>query len=208
MERVDAIKAAIARDLQCLNDDSKFARRKAIENLKRETLDIKPELQSNEMRAILSVTQQPVLKLLSDSVEKCRELAVTYLTQCLTVAADITEILPYIFPVLVQRLGQPTITEPSEEVRLLLVELIGTVILLTKKHVAPYLDELIIIFKRTIGDQYPEVKKQSCKYASLLARSTADTFHMQSESLIKPLLESMTHQHSKVRTEVVLALGT
>ena len=207
MDRIESVKQLIARSVSCLNEESKFSRKRAIENIKKETLDIIPPLQSHEMRAILGVLLHPTLKLFSDPVEICRELSVKYLMQCFEGANDITDALPYTFPVLIQRLGQPSLTEPSEEVRLLLIEFIGVIIKLSNKNIAPYLDDLITIFKKAIIDPYPEVKKLSCKCAAQLARTIPETFHTQSESLIKPLLESISHQHSKVRVEVIFAIG-
>ena len=107
----------------------------------------------------------------------------------------------------VQRLGQLEITEPSEEIRLQLVGLAVLLVELTRKNIAPYLDDLIRILQRTIVDSYPEVKKTSCHCASILARSIPEYFHMQSESLIKPLLLTVSHQHSKVRVITIQTIG-
>jgi dynein assembly factor 5, axonemal len=63
------------------------------------------------------------------------------------------------------------------------------------------------ILQRTIIDPFPEVKKESCLCASKLAKAIPQYFHMQSESLIKPLLVTLTHQHSRVRIAAVLAIG-
>ena len=86
----------------------------------------------------------------------------------------------------------------------------------------PYLTDMTSILRQTIVDPYPEIKKvfsaallytihslpivsmslmqESCICASRLAKAIPAVFHQQSESLAKPLLVSMTHQHSKVRT--------
>ena len=56
-------------------------------------------------------------------------------------------------------------------------------------------------------DPYPEIKKSSCACASLLAKSLPQQFHTQSESLITPLLMTVSHQHSKVRIAAVTAIG-
>ena len=63
------------------------------------------------------------------------------------------------------------------------------------------------ILQRTIVDQYPEVKKESCQCASKLAKAVPQVFHQQSESLIKPLILTLSHQHSKVRVAAILAIG-
>jgi len=56
-------------------------------------------------------------------------------------------------------------------------------------------------------DPFPDIKKESCVCASLLARTIPQHFHTQSESLIKPLLMTVSHQHSKVRLAAVSCIG-
>ena len=98
-----------------------------------------------------------------------------------------------------QRLGQEEIVEPSEELRLqILDDILMPCIEFSGKAIVGYLDELINILKKTILDPYAEVRKSSCKISSKVARTIPEHFHLQSESLIKPLMLSITHQHSKV----------
>jgi len=52
-------------------------------------------------------------------------------------------LLQCIVPTLSQRLAQPQITEPAEELRLKLVELMHSMISRCDVHVAPYLDDLV-----------------------------------------------------------------
>lgn len=51
----------------------------------------------------------------------------------------------------------------------------------------------------------PAQREQPCE---LLAFRPADHFHMQSESLIGPLMQTIAHQHWKVRVAVIEATGT
>ncbi|XP_030888045.1 dynein assembly factor 5, axonemal, partial [Leptonychotes weddellii] len=55
---------------------------------------------------------------------------------------------------------------------------------------------------------FAAVRRESCECAAGLARATPDHFHMQSESLIGPLMQSISHQHWKVRVAVIEATGT
>ncbi|CAI9611926.1 unnamed protein product, partial [Staurois parvus] len=66
---------------------------------------------------------------------------------------------------------------------------------------------MVRIFQRTIVDPFPEVKKESCRCAANYARTIPEHFHMQSESLIKPLMQTISHQHSKVRVAVIQTTG-
>ena len=73
--------------------------------------------------------------------------------------ADSSVFLPYIIPTVAQRLGQPEITEPCEELRLSLVQLLTVLTEITKSKVGLYIDDLVRIMQRTVVDQFHEVKK-------------------------------------------------
>ena len=203
----DEIIQNISRHLNCLGDDNRNTRKRALEGIRKETIGRKPEIDSQVLKMVLNTVAKPVLKILSDPVEKCREHSIAYLSDCFEKVPEPYECLPFVIPVLVQRLGQPEIVEVSEELRLNLVEFIHSVINLSGKYIAVYLDDLIQILQRTIVDPYPEVKKCSCLCSADLSKSIPEQFHMQSESLIKPLLQTISHQHSKVRVEAVKAIG-
>ena len=49
--------------------------------------------------------------------------------------------------------------------------------------------------------------QESCNCSIKLAKAIPATFHQQSESLAKPLLSSMTHQHSRVRVACLKVRG-
>ena len=62
-------------------------------------------------------------------------------------------------PVLVARLGTPEITESSEELRLVCVTYLSSILDICIAKVAPYLSDMISILQQTLVDPYPEVKK-------------------------------------------------
>ncbi|XP_063446275.1 dynein axonemal assembly factor 5-like [Mytilus trossulus] len=197
----------IARHINCLTEDNRNTRKRALEGIRKDTLDRNPSLQVSELTHILSEIIKPLLKAFSDPVEKCRSLAISTVKDYCKVIEKPVRFLPYIMPVLVQRLGQQDITESSEELRLLLVEFCLDIVEFSGKDIHIFLDDFIKILQRTLIDAYPEVKKESCRCSSAIAKSVPEYFHMQSETLIKPLLMSITHQHSKVRTLVIQTIG-
>nr|XP_039265298.1 dynein assembly factor 5, axonemal-like [Styela clava] len=200
----DDIRRNIQRHVNCLSDSSKITRKRGLLEIKKETISRK--LGSTILQDISADILKPVLKCFSDTSEINRELSANFVIEYFTILPTTEMSLGYILPCLVQRLGQEEIVEPSEELRLLLVEnLLGLTIELCGKKTAGFLDELIQILKRTIIDPYGEVVKASCKVASELARCVPEYFHMQSESLILPLMHSIRHQHSKVRVAVLEA---
>ena len=75
------------------------------------------------------------------------------------VVMDFSVALPYLMPVLVARLGQQDITEPSEELRLLMLIMMTSFTDLCGSKMAPYLSDTVTILQRTLVDPYHEVKK-------------------------------------------------
>lgn len=196
---------SIARHVNSLADDSRLARKKSVEaigkELNKEQTDVL--VRQKVFQSIL----KNVLKLWSDPVEKCRELSISLTFQTVKESDNIGVYLPALIPLLVQRLGQQDIVEPSEEIRFQLVKLLAWIIETAGKLLASYLDELISVLQRVIVDPYPEVKKESCRCASAVAKAIPEQFHMQSASLIPPLQTTISHQHSRVRVEAIHAIG-
>ena len=204
---VENILRNITRFINGLTDENRNTRKKALEGITKEILRRKPQLEPGDVQEILNEILKNLLQILSDPVEKCRELSLCFMTDCLKIVPEPHEFLSFAIPVVVQRLGQQDIVETSEEMRLSLVKLLLMLVESCKKRMGPYVDDMVKILQRTIVDPYPEVKKESCHCSSALAKAVPEFFHMQSETLIKPLLMSVSHQHSRVRVEVVKAIG-
>ena len=195
------------RHLNCLVEENRNSRKRAIEGITKETILRKPALEPLVIQEVFDEILKSLLKIFADPVEKNRELVIALIGKCLDIVPQPHLFLPFLVPTLAQRLGQQEMVESSEEVRLVLVEMLSKIIDLSGKKIAAYLDDLINVLQKTIVDPYPEVKKESCKCASALAKSIPEHFHMQSETLIKPLLLIISHQHSKVRLHSVEAIG-
>lgn len=69
------------------------------------------------------------------------------------------ECLSIVVPVLVARLGQAEIVEPSEEVRLSLMGFVAELIKFCTTGMAPFVGDMVLILQQTLCDPYPEVKK-------------------------------------------------
>ncbi|XP_033908011.2 dynein axonemal assembly factor 5-like [Acipenser ruthenus] len=197
---------AMARHLNCLNDENKITRKKALESIRKETLDQK--LSSLVLQEVFTILLKPLLKCLSDPMEKCRETAIQMISDFIRNTPEPQESLPYFIATVAQRLGSQDIVEPAEELRLALVEVLTLTVEVCGKRLAPYLEDMVRILQRTIVDPFPDVKKESCKCAAIYAKCIPEHFHMAADSLIKPLMQTISHQHSKVRVSVIQATGT
>uniref|UniRef100_UPI00398F4AEE dynein axonemal assembly factor 5-like isoform X2 n=1 Tax=Pristiophorus japonicus TaxID=55135 RepID=UPI00398F4AEE len=211
-QQAAAVCQALGRHLSCLasESESKSSRRRALECIRAEVVGPGPGSgrPGGVRQRLLTALLPPLLRGLSDPAERCRELAALTLAELLRAAPRPHEALPLLVPAAVQRLGLAELSEPAEELRLALLELLVLTVELCGNKLAPYLDDMVRILQRTIVDPFPEVKKKSCECAAKYAKWTPETFHMQSESLIKPLMQTITHQHSKVRVAVIKATGT
>ncbi|KAM7386886.1 hypothetical protein PAMA_009488 [Pampus argenteus] len=193
------------RHLNCLNEDNKATRKRALELIKRETVDKK--LSSTVLQEVFSALLKPLLKCLSDPMERCRETAIATITEFIRCVPKPEQSLPYLMPCLAQRLGEKEIQEPAEELRLSAVEMLTLTVEVCGAQLAPYLTEMITMLQRTIVDPFPDVKRESCKCTVNFAKCLPEHFHLQAESLVKPLMQTIAHQHSRVRVSVIEATG-
>ena len=203
----NAIVKSIYRHINCLNDENRNMRKIALENIRNDTIYHKPPLNMDELEYIFSEIMKPLLKSFSDPVEKCREISIVIVQSFFAVISELSERLSYVIPVIVQRLGQQDIIEPSEEIRLQLMRLLSLIIDKSGCNISVYMDDITKVLVRTLIDAFPDIRKESCLCCSQIAKSIPDTFHMVSESYINPLLLSITHQHSKNRRLVVTTIG-
>ena len=204
---VSEVRQAIARHINCLGEGSRMAKRRALDNIRKETLEKQPPLDKEVLQGVLEAEAKPLLKCIGDPVDKCRELSVQLIQDFVVTIPRPAEILPYLIPTIVTRLGNQEMIEAAEEIRLALVELMTKLIELTSKNLPPFLDDFILILQRTIVDPFADVRRESCSCTCKLARSIPQHFHLQSESLVAPLLQAISHQHSKVRVQVVYTIG-
>ncbi|XP_004629637.1 dynein assembly factor 5, axonemal [Octodon degus] len=204
----------LGRLLPGLETDSKLGRRRALEALQHvmeETAGPSADpaaFQGPWARLLLP----RLLRLLADPAEGCRAQAVHLLDLGLRRAARPCDALPRLLPALTARLTRPDPARPPpeacEELRLALVQLLGLTVSLGGAALAPHLDDVVRALRDALLDPFAAVRRESCECAAALARATPDHFHMQSESLISPLMHTISHQHWKVRVAVIEATGT
>ncbi|XP_031420649.1 dynein axonemal assembly factor 5 isoform X2 [Clupea harengus] len=88
-----------------------------------------------------------------------------------------------------------------------MLEVISLTVEVCGKRLVPYIDDMVKILERTIVDPFPDAKRESCKCTISFAKTVPEHFHMQAESLVKPLMQTIAHQHSRVRVAVIEATG-
>lgn len=176
----------IQRDLNCLSDESKTKRKFGLMNLYKMFVTQETKIEKRVMQHILMDVQKPLLKRFSDPVEKCRELAILIIKKFFEECDDLTVTFPYIFPVLVEKLGAvdlegtdnlPDVMKPppsqkpkiiisppetSEEIRLMIAEVVTLMINSTIADCfRAYIDDLVNILCTLIMDPYGEVVREA-----------------------------------------------
>lgn len=201
---------ALSRPLSCLQgpECGRAARLRALEAIRAEVQE-RP-LSSEAVQEVFEAQLvRPLARCLAgDAAERCRELALQLLLHGLSRCERPGEALPVLLPVLAQRLGPPQGAEPCEELRLGLLQLLGLLLRRGGTAVAPYLSDVVGILQAALLDHFAEVRRESCRCAVACAQAVPEHFHMQSESLIKPLMQTISHQHYRVRVDVIQATGT
>ncbi|KAM5300602.1 dynein axonemal assembly factor 5 [Glossophaga mutica] len=207
---------ALSRLLPGLEADSKLGRRRALEALQRALEAGRPDAPAADPAAFQGpwarLLLPRLLRCLADPAEGCRALAAHLLALGLRRAARPRDALPRLLPALAARLAGPDPArrpppEACEELRLALVQLLRLAVDLGGAALAPHLDDAVRALRCTILDPFAAVRRESCECAAALARATPDHFHMQAESLVGPLMQSIAHQHWKVRVAVLEATG-
>ncbi|XP_066582269.1 dynein axonemal assembly factor 5 [Prorops nasuta] len=146
-------------------------------------------------------------RLLNDEAEICRDHAIEIIKRFLTVIPPDEKHVVFVIPSLARRLGCQELIETSEEVRLCCVIFLKIIIPRYKDHLSLYIDDLVYILAKTVTDNYPSVKRESCESISELAKTLPAKFYARSVNFIKPILSNFSHQHYKVRSIAVKTIG-
>lgn len=163
-----------------------------------------------DLRNIFTETYMYSLNGLRDKTESVREQAIQFVTFLYIEILPLNDFyLTYLFPILVERIGSVEIVEESEEIRLQLLQLMNDII--TKysgtEQLRPFLNDSVIVLSELVKDKYPAIKELCCYVILNLSKALNRDFHMQAETLIKPVLTCFNHQRFKVRVAGIKAIG-
>ena len=173
---------------------------------------------------VLPQIQKLLFKRMSDKVEKNRELACLIVKEFFSQVDDLTLSIPYLFPVLVDRLnaedlegieGLPEEMRPSasqkahvmvdppedsEEVRILIAEIMTIIVSSTVFDcLRPYVDTIVNILRALCMDPAGPVIIEGCAAMREFAVLGNDQLLHFSESMGRALFTAFVHKHAKVR---------
>ncbi|GFO25558.1 dynein, axonemal, assembly factor 5 [Plakobranchus ocellatus] len=200
-ENSNAVVQSLTRHINCLGEDNRNTRKNALISIRKEVFDRKAPLSSRELESVSIEVLKPLLKSFSDPVEKCRELSIDIVSCFLKSVPTVESKLSYVVPILVQRLGQQEIVEPSEEIRSLLVCLLHFIVEKAGKTIGVYVDDCVQILQRTLVDPFPEtpsVRKAVTRVVGgwLLDLPDRYSYH---HKLIPLLLTSLSDEQTDIR---------
>ncbi|KAL4709945.1 hypothetical protein ACJJTC_003908 [Scirpophaga incertulas] len=191
-----------------LQSESKIARKEALINIRKKIFEDSSNTDC-DLPKVFTEIYAYILKSFSDVSEACREISAH-------IVSDFIEHLPlndyyltYILPVLVRRIGCPEIIEESEEIRLILIQLLHQIIEKYKvsHFLSPFMNEFTSILTKTSTDPFPKVKLEACECIIFITQVLKRDFHFQSENFVKPVLSNFSHQHFRVRAAAVKTIG-
>lgn len=193
-----------------LQSDDKRVRKQALIDFQKFLSNPGEEFTFEDLRNIFNETHMYTVNALRDKAEPVREQAIKFMEFYFVEKMPLSDYyLTYIFPVIVERIGTVELVEESEEIRLCLVQFVQAIInrYSNTRELKPFLNDIITILCETVKDKYPAIKETSCKCIIDLASALPRDFHLQCESLVKPVLTTFSHQRFKIRVEAVKCIG-
>ncbi|XP_052759534.1 dynein axonemal assembly factor 5 [Galleria mellonella] len=204
----DNPRGALEKHINALQSELKMTRKQALVNINKEIFE-NPANSDCDLTVVFPEIYAYILKSFSDQSEACREYAALIISNFIERLPLNDYYLTYILPVLVRRIGCPEIVEESEEIRLVLIELVHKILDKYKvPHLlSPFINDFTSILTKTSTDPFPKVKLEACECIILLTKLIERDFHFQSESYVKPVLSNFAHQHFRVRVAAIKAIG-
>ncbi|XP_071518457.1 dynein axonemal assembly factor 5 [Panulirus ornatus] len=195
---------AILSEMQNVN---KAKRRKALERFQQLTFESDKILDKDYLTEILGFSLTLLITRMSDESEVNRMNASNIVLRFIQESVVREEHMIDIIPIVHHRLATVPVIEESEDVRLLLINIIHALTVNFEEKLITYMNDVVDILKASVIDCSPEVRKAASECVSTYAKASKAKFHMQSGSLVKPLLKGLGHQRFKNRIACLYALG-
>ncbi|KAG3121103.1 hypothetical protein PI125_g590 [Phytophthora idaei] len=204
------------RDVNCLADSDRSVRRRAADKLNRALQNEASRVSAAVLRTLcVSNLQRPLLQCAeTDVVERCRERALTSLLfLCEHGALEPSNTtLKELVALADARLGKMPYPEPTEEIRLLILQLLHAFLeqFAAVKDAPTSLRDVITELANALGktavDPFPDAKKMSAECVILISKSWKGDVGMQIGTIVRPMVVNLSHQHSRVRVCALQAL--
>jgi len=231
MDTPETFLAYLQRDINCLSEESLGVRQQSLVKLEKVLVQQVDNLPVDIIDAVADALLKPLLKRVKDKSEKCRELSVRILRSLVENTSDLASMLPYVFPILVMRLGAEDIEgvahlpevmrpapeqkpteiarpcEESEEVRLELAHFVSSLLRrCNQAQIYSYVDEATGLIRAGVMDPFHEVKNHSCETMTAFCYNHHEMLLHFAEPMGRSLTSCLTHNHAKLRIAALRAL--
>jgi len=202
MDPYEEFLLTIRRDINCLGENDRVVRRNALVKLEKTVRAQRKVSDDIILRAFLEELHKPLLRLLADPGEKCRELSLDLLGDFIAQLSydQLSDLLPLLLAAVLGRIRALPFPEQSEEIRLEILTLIETIFNTAKELIIPFTHDIVDALAKALTDNCPDAKKKCC---ALVTRITTITDPARLANCAAPLVHSLVqtlrHQHWKVR---------
>jgi len=192
------------RDINRLTDTSdRSSRKRGLQNL----VDTLPWESKRDIEQFFLPNLPMIVPLLSDPVEKCRELSIKIFIKIFNNNVVLTSNqLQEIIQVICQRVNEIPFPEPTEEIRFQVIELIRLFISDSYFHVINNntLDKslttlILATLAKALHDSYPNSKRSAAEAVIEFTAKFPDFVRMNPKPVMTSLCANGLHQHSKTR---------
>ena len=213
-ERTAMLLAKHQRDINRVNDSDKATRKRGLEKL----LSDLPWEKKSTKKAFGVVFHEnllvPLLVTLDDAVEKCRDVSLKLIRQALSTFPTVKEeAVTQIVEGLCARVGEVPFTEPTEELRLTVLEVLGQVLqhdsmLASPKLVQASCMSVVVALSKAAADAFPSAKREAADLLCTVVRVAPEPWALAGalKDCLKSLCANAMHQHNKVRAATLRAL--
>lgn len=182
-----------------MQSEDRQKKRQALQDISNNILKSVEEIEENELLELWEYFHRPVVRLLNDSSEACRDLAIDVLKIFLISLPCSDKHIVYVIPILTKRLSSQELIESSEEVRLKCLFLLNAIVEKYQGKLTAYFEDFVNILTRTVADNYPNIKRESCVCIRAISKYMPSNFYSKSEKFVQPVLSNINHQHHKIR---------
>jgi len=196
-----------------LDSKDKASRIRAL-NLLKDKLTLAPgSLDVGDHSITYSLIEALANRVVNDPAERCRELSLTIINECLRDMdpEKIVMTARCIVPAAAERFGSQPFREPVEELRLKLIEICTKLLLqaaseLSYERSHPITDILTFSLISALTDTFPAGKRAAAMAISNLCRIAPWSINLHFVALIIELSTNLSHQHAKTRLLILDAI--
>jgi hypothetical protein len=222
MNQSDALQQKFQRDINRCFDSDRNMRKRGLQKLYQDlpwnvmttaAADEGLENQQKELKNLcFNVLYRPLLQILSDPIEKCREHSIGIFRNILQFCSPVDESLLFdLINGLCSRVNDLPFPEQGEELRLQIVELMQLIFSQSPHSSPDFLLSVGDLVFTTLGkglqDTFPAAKRCWSEILISLSKKLPSSVLTHHKSLLKGLIPNCTHQHHKVRSVTIKVIS-